>query len=460
MIDRFIDTKSKIFINCLIFFNLAVLLYLVSKSIFFYEENRFSEYIIYFFIVCSITTYFFVILFFSEKLRENSLISFFTIILLLYFVEAFLASGLANKIYNMEGGFQTFKKEKKKNPELVRTISPYHHIAGRGINIEKHDILPLGGISNRQTMYCNENGYYTFFKSDKHGFRGLDNNKNWNQKLDYLLTGDSQAFGACLHDEDTFVYQISENTKKKIINISYSANGPLMNFASVLEYFNYAKEKKIGYPNKVLMVYSEVNDLWDLQEELEVPILQKYLNEKKVQDIFNKQKKVDKLLLSFFNDAYEREKSKLNEKKSIEIIKNFLKLQKTRIFFVVRKASVKNRILQARKKKGFVTQKMLDDFDFTMSKFSSFLIENDVKLIVIYMPTWLRYADPLTKNFYEKKSVLSILEKNQIDVVDLDKQLIETSKDPFSFFPFGNEGHFNEIGSIKASKVISDHIVD
>ena len=51
-------------------------------------------------------------------------------------------------------------------------------------------ILPLSGISNSETIHCNENGYYSIYQSDRYGFNNPD--EEWDKKeIEYLLVGDS-----------------------------------------------------------------------------------------------------------------------------------------------------------------------------------------------------------------------------------------------------------------------------
>ena len=48
-------------------------------------------------------------------------------------------------------------------------------------------ILPLGaGLSNYQTILCNENGYYSFYQSDRYGFNNPD--EEWEKlEIEYLI---------------------------------------------------------------------------------------------------------------------------------------------------------------------------------------------------------------------------------------------------------------------------------
>ena len=58
------------------------------------------------------------------------------------------------------------------------------------------DIFPVSGISNRPTILCNENGYYSIYDSDRYGFNNPD--FEWDEdEVEFLLLGDSFTHGAC-----------------------------------------------------------------------------------------------------------------------------------------------------------------------------------------------------------------------------------------------------------------------
>ena len=53
-------------------------------------------------------------------------------------------------------------------------------------------------ISDSKTINCNENGYYSIYKSDRFGFNNPD--LEWDKKdIEYLLIGDSFVHGACVN---------------------------------------------------------------------------------------------------------------------------------------------------------------------------------------------------------------------------------------------------------------------
>ena len=80
------------------------------------------------------------------------------------------------KVYKNKNGknYDLRDKEKfyhdltKKDDQIVVTVYP-----STIIEIEKN-ILPLSGISNSKTIYCNENGYYSVYLSDRYGFNNPD----------------------------------------------------------------------------------------------------------------------------------------------------------------------------------------------------------------------------------------------------------------------------------------------
>lgn len=71
------------------------------------------------------------------------------------------------------------------------------------IATEGVSIMPLGGIADKVIVLCNENGAYTIYASDEHGFhnpRGL-----WASEIAFAAVGDSFVLGACVSSDKNFV---------------------------------------------------------------------------------------------------------------------------------------------------------------------------------------------------------------------------------------------------------------
>ena len=60
-----------------------------------------------------------------------------------------------------------FRKNKE---ESFPYIGPLLFINSNGLENENGKIYPLGGIPNVTTVFCNESGLWSVYKSDKHGF--------------------------------------------------------------------------------------------------------------------------------------------------------------------------------------------------------------------------------------------------------------------------------------------------
>jgi len=84
---------------------------------------------------------------------------------------------------------EIYQDLKKINNKIAVAVAPENYL-----NLSK-PIFPLSGISNSETIYCDENGYYSIYQSDRYGFNNPD--ENWDKKeIEYLLVGDSFVHGA------------------------------------------------------------------------------------------------------------------------------------------------------------------------------------------------------------------------------------------------------------------------
>ena len=74
-------------------------------------------------------------------------------------------------------------------------------------------LFPLSGKSNSLTIFCNENGYFSIFDSDRYGFNNPDQEWNSNE-IEYLIIGDSFAQGACVNRPYDIGSQLRTLSKK------------------------------------------------------------------------------------------------------------------------------------------------------------------------------------------------------------------------------------------------------
>ncbi len=209
------------------------------------------------------------------------LIIILSFLISLYLFEYFLVYSVKNieknkaKIFEKETGKKyeyrnkivVFNELKKEYPKLTSTLVPKHFAIS-----SEHKIIPLGGLSNSKTLHCKENGYFSIFDSDRYGFNNPDN--EWdNEKIEFFLVGDSFTMGECVNRPHDFGSVLRKLSNKSVLNLGYSSNGPMLQFAALNEYL----DEKV---NNILWFYFEDNDLQDLKDTMNSKILNNYLDKK------------------------------------------------------------------------------------------------------------------------------------------------------------------------------------
>lgn len=166
------------------------------------------------------------------------------------------------------------------------------------IAIDGRETLPLGGISDALTVYCNEGGTYLIYASDEHGFHnpsGL-----WAQpQLDLAAVGDSFTHGACVPSDRNMVAEI-RGRFSATLNLGMAGNGPLSELAAIKEYLPQRR------PRVVLWFYYEGNDVSkDLFIEREATLLVAYLGQGFAQGLEEHQPAIDEALIAEVEKAYD-----------------------------------------------------------------------------------------------------------------------------------------------------------
>ena len=348
----------------------------------------------------------------------------------LIYYEYFKSTG---KKFDKRSKLDVFYEKKKYDPHVVIDIPP-------SLFNNNKNLIPLAGISNSNTIFCNENGYFSSYLSDRYGFNNPD--EEWDKKkIDYILLGDSFVQGACVDRPN----DIASNLRKKnynVLNFGYATNGPLLQLASLKEF----RPKNV---KNVLWFFYEGNDLNDLDREKKSNILSNYLYNKNFsQNIKDKQDKVDSLSRSKFLEIEKINKklSLKNNKLKYKLLK-FVRLDKTKkILF--KKDSLKNADSGIKKKV---------EFDYVL--FESILLEakrvseiDKSNFYFIYLPWYYRYERGIEAYSYDK--IKKIVINNNINFIDMNNLIFEKEKFPLKYFPFRRFGHYNEIGYLKVSNEI------
>lgn len=300
----------------------------------------------------------------------------------------------------------------------------------------KNDFFPLGGIANKKTIFCNESGYYSIYKSDRFGFNNP--NDEWNKKeLEYLLIGDSFAHGSCVNEKDSISGNLRTfNKHRGVINLGYRGNGSLIEYATLKEF-----GKKIPVRN-ILWFYSG-NDIKDLARELDNEILKKYLEDKSFnQNLEKKISEIDNYLTKIVD-------AKLLSKNNY--IYNFIKLGPLRsyIYVLFNNNAIINEINY---------DVVFKKFEHILHQANNFAVENNSEFYFIYLPTIHRYNSNDTNDddviYYDK--IISIIENLGISIIDINEELFLKSENPMTLFPFGLHGHY----TAEAYKNIANIIIN
>ena len=376
-------------------------------------------------------------IFINENLKTYFLIIFSSIIISVYIFEVYLTFHNNNvrdlktkfKLYKEETGkeydkstsIEVLLKERKKDKNATMVV-PFTYF----LNNDDNKIFALSGISNSKTIFCNQNGYFSTYKSDRFGFNNPDN--EWDKKeIEYLLIGDSFVQGACVNKPDDIGSVLRSLSKKSVLNLGYAAKGPLSEYATLREYIR---------PNikKIIWFYFEGNDLDNLKAEMKSDILIRYLKDINFsQNLVKKQSDIDFIGKELVRQE-EESLTKFKDDKKIGKIINFIKIYRTRLLFSeeTKVPSQLNEILALAKKLS---------------------LENNSELYLVYLPNYYRYRFNLKKES-SLKDLKKIAQDLEIPFIDIDKQVFRKERDPLELFPFKMHGHYNVLGYKKVMKAV------
>ena len=425
---------KKIFSPTILTISLLLLIYIFYKSEIYWEGNKRSYYFTYYLVSLALIFFSIITFFINQKIKEYLIISGISLVVGLYLIEGYLTfkeKFLKEQIYEKLTGnkwdrrtdFQIYKDLKKTNNEIVMRVVPKHYINENSL------IYPLSGISNSNTIYCNENGFYSFYQSDRYGFNNPDN--EWDKKeIEYLLVGDSFVHGACVDRPNDISSVLRILSKKSVLNLGYGANGPLIEYANLREYLN-------TNVKKVLWVYYEGNDLYNLENEKNNNILINYLNDLNfTQNLKIKQNEINDLAVNYL---LEREREKKNE------IKNF----KIKLIKFIKIYNIKTLINSAR---APAPKPPSPEFKKILQLTKELVNKNNSKLYFIYLPEYSRFKKNYDNTNYNL--VKNIVSELKIPFIDISIEVFKKVQNPLKLFPFELPGHYNIEGYKKVTETI------
>jgi hypothetical protein len=446
------------------FLFLAILFfsYIIYLSEIKWDGTRGSYYLQYY-IVSIIFILFSVISFYiNKKIRQNFTIFFIATISSLYFIEVLFYftnykpihselkkhkeiyySKTGNE-YDLRTKHQVYKDLKKKNSNIVPSIPPKKYF--QDLDAE---FLPLTGVSNSKTIYCNENGYWSIYDSDRYGFNNPD--EYWNKEnLDFILLGDSFAKGACVNRPNDIT---SKLRKKNLngVNFAHGGYGPLIQLAALKEYSAHFKK----FENIIFFFY-EGNDLANLNYSLKYTLLRRYIDDEEFnQNLINKQDQIDQLAKKII---FKLKLKRFNEFFKLTNVRNLINIKK--INYNEFKPIFTNNIDSCSNSSVCIVAKEIDkNFKKTIMAAKKFSNKNNSNFYFVYLPEYWRYN---SFNYPDKTrlSIKKFLKENNIILIDLHEELFLKAKEPLNLFAFNSNRHYNEDGYNKISNTIFKNIFD
>jgi hypothetical protein len=317
----------------------------------------------------------------------------------------------------------------------------YFFLKASSVRIGKNDVIPLGGVADRPTVFCNESGQYLVYESDEHGF---NNPKGLYVpgRVDLVVLGDSFAQGACVCSNRNLVSFLREKYPRTL-NLGNAGNGPLCALATLAEYGVPLR------PHAVIWCYYEGNDLLDLSRERK-SILLRYLTDSSYSaGLLSLQNDIDRELLRII-DMEDKESPKLAGDAAAQganaafTVSNVLTLGRVRGGII--------KLLHAHDPAAFP---MSEEIPVLREVLQSAKERSDScggRLYFVYLPAYERYG---TRNFSDKPytRVKQIVTELGVPFIDV-RQAFDHYDDALGLFPFRVWGHYTEHGYKLAAETI------
>jgi len=383
----------------------------------------------------------------SKQFLFNISIIFASFFVSIYFIEISIVTynQFQNNKYEIkkENKVEYLKKISKNNKNIVVAIPPANSF---------DNIYPLAGLSKKMTINCNENGYWSKYKSDRYGFNNLDIIWDFN-KIDYLFIGDSFTLGSCVGKKNNFVSIIDDVKKTNSLNLGMMGTGPIKQLAILKEYGYITK------PKKIFWIFYEGNDFRELEEEFNNKVLRKYLDGNFLQGLSNKQIIIDqKLKIFFFKKLNEKLNEKLINQKKIDHIFYNIKL----ILKITELRKLLEKTLNSKfiNRKDYFNDENLITYKKTLVEFLRVAKNMNTEVSIIFIPSKDRLLklNPQSNTIINKSEFLKIFNEFEVKIIDIDEFFKSMSNEEKKTLYSYGAVHFNNNGYLLISNYILSKI--
>jgi hypothetical protein len=346
-------------------------------------------------------------------------------------------------------------------PQVVQSlrqggVDAYPHIAPSFlVGKNSRPIYPMGGISCKTIVFCNESVRFSIYASDEHGFNnppGL-----WREGgVKAVVVGDSFANGACVQPGEDIASRL-RGLGEPSITLGMWGNGPLIELGSLTEYGPHLK------PAVVFWFFFE-NDLDDLAGEAVDPLLARYLEPGFSQNLIVRQAEIDAYLIDVVRSMY-RDKG-IDLERPVAALRASYKLAgfdeqalSRGVELLIRTASLQHirsfaENLVFYKHAGATA----DLFARVLARAKSETESWGGKLYFVYLPEYFRFTNlsPLARYDYRRlrKLALDAVRGQGLEVIDL-LEVFEKHPDPLGLFPLRINGHY----TAEANELIARELV-
>jgi len=314
------------------------------------------------------------------------------------------------------------------------TLSRLSNNYRTGLAGEYSGLYPIGGLSGKRVVLCNESGQWLTYVSDKFGFNNSPEAHEFTDRK-VALVGDSFTEGYCVPREQNVAGVLSSNDLQ-VVNFGKGGLGPLGELAALTEYAAPIK------PKVLLWMYFEKNDLpHDLTtREKHTPALTRYLVDGYKQGLRSRQPAIDKALQQIMVDYVARAKQRAQSRD----ISN--QLDTNKFFLILRLWHL--RVIGL----GLHVVTHAEEPDYSLFETVMRTARDRVaawngKLYFIYLPAWSRYEEQREDDgdLYSRDTVLSIIGKLDVPIIDF-HEIAANLPDPLDIFPLRQNNHYSADG--------------
>ncbi len=301
--------------------------------------------------------------------------------------------------------------------------------------------IPLATFADTRVLACNESGQYFSWHTDEYGFhnpRGL-----YQAPVDVVILGGGFAMGACVSDEQD-LGSLVRAVYPKTVNLGMVGSGPLLCYATFLDYGAALR------PKKTVWVVSESEDFSQLTRELAVLPLKRYLDQSsssgRIPGFLGG--KSDPTLSHFF-DTHRHEVEQDIQPYATMIpntVHRMLVLSNLR--YGLERLFVQEPIAMPR-------PELKQIFEQAKSHVAGWGGE----LVVVFLPSAERYLDEQSALVLDQATRRVEEDLNDLGIRFLNfGEVVETSGDPLSFYPFRCPGHYTAEGYQKLARWLVQHL--